>query len=63
MVRWNVSPILAVMPIVYRIDHENRIVLARAYGVLTDEDVFDYQNSVWSGPELAGYNELGEMAE
>ena len=53
---------MAVMPIVYRIDHENRIVLARAYGVLTDEDVFNYQHSVWSGPELAGYNELGEMA-
>ena len=49
------------MPIVHRVDHENRIVLARAYGVLTDEDVFTFQHTVWSQPEVAGYNELGEM--
>jgi hypothetical protein len=49
------------MPIVHRIDHENRIVLVRAYGVLTDEDVFTFQHTVWSLPEVAGYNELSEM--
>lgn len=49
------------MPIVHRIDHENRIVLVRAYGVLTDEDVFTFQHTVWSQPEVAGYNEVGEM--
>src|SRR5688572_11251239 len=42
-----------VMPIVHRVDHENRIVLARAYGVLTDEDVFTFQHTVWSQPEVA----------
>ncbi len=49
------------MAIVHRIDHENRVVLARAYGVLADEDVFSYQHSVWSQPEVQGYNELGDM--
>jgi hypothetical protein len=29
--------------------------------VLTDEDVFGYQHSVWSGSDVAGYNELGDM--
>ena len=49
------------MPTVHRIDHANRIVLVRAYGVLTDEDVFTFQHTVWSQPEVAGYNELGDM--
>ena len=49
------------MPIIHRVDHENRIVLARAYGVLTDEDVFTFQHTVWGSPDVAGYNELGEM--
>jgi hypothetical protein len=49
------------MPIVHRIDHEHKVVLVRAYGLLTDEEVFGFQRSVWSSPDLAGYNELGEM--
>jgi len=49
------------MPIIHRVDHDNRIVLARAYGVLTDEDVFTFQHTVWASPDVAGYNELGEM--
>ena len=49
------------MPIVHRIDHDHRIVLTRAYGVLTDEDVFSFQHTVWSSPHVAGYHELGEM--
>ena len=49
------------MPIVNRIDHDRKVVLSRAYGVLTDEDVFAYQHAVWSQPEVQGYNELGDM--
>ena len=49
------------MPIAHRIYHEHRLVIAAAYGVLTDEDVFGFQNDVWSRPDVAGYNELGDM--
>jgi hypothetical protein len=49
------------MPIINRIDHDHKVVLSRAYGVLTDEDVFAYQHAVWSQPEVQGYNELGDM--
>jgi hypothetical protein len=46
------------MPIVYRVDHSTHLVVAAAHGVLTDEDVFGYQQGVWSRSEVAGYDEL-----
>jgi len=49
------------MPIEYRIDHQNRIVFAKGLGVMTDADVFGYQQEVWSRPEVEGYNELVDM--
>ena len=49
------------MPIVHRIDHERKVVIERAYGVLTDEDVFNFQHTIWSDPAVAGYNELADM--
>src|SRR5262245_9328203 len=49
------------MPIEYRIEPENRMVVVRAYGVLTDTDVFNYQRDVWSRPEVEGFNELIDM--
>ena len=51
------------MPIDYEIDHEHRIVIARGRGVLTDADVFGYQEKVWSLPEVAGYDELVDMTD
>lgn len=48
------------MPIEYTIDHERRLVLAKATGVFTDEDVFGYQKEVWSRPDVDGYSELVE---
>jgi hypothetical protein len=30
---------------------------------LTDQDVFDYQQQVWSAPGVAGFNELVDMTE
>jgi len=50
------------MPIVYRIDHEARLVLAAGYGAFTTEDVFGYQRTVWSRPDVQGYNELIDMS-
>jgi hypothetical protein len=50
------------MPIEYRIEHENRMVIARGFGVITDSDVFGYQREVWSQRELEGYHELVDMS-
>ena len=49
------------MPLAHRIDHPLRLVLAWASGTLTDEEVFAYQNEVWSRPDVAGYDELVDM--
>ena len=49
------------MPLVYHIDHERRLVLVRCYGTLNDEEVFNYQHSVWSRPDVPGYNELVDV--
>ena len=51
------------MPIEYRIDHEARIVVARGFGVITDSDVFGYQRTVWSRPDVAGFDELVDMRD
>jgi hypothetical protein len=49
------------MPLTHRIDHRLRLVLAWASGTLTDEEVFGYQEDVWSRPDVAGYDELVDM--
>ena len=49
------------MPIEYSIDHERRLVMARAHGVFTHDDVFGYQRGIWSQKDVAGYNELIDM--
>jgi hypothetical protein len=51
------------MPIVYRIDHDHRLVLVRGHGSLTDDAVFGYQRSVWSRQDVAGYSELVDVTE
>jgi hypothetical protein len=35
------------MPITYQIDHSRRLVDTHGHGLLTDEDVFQYQQEVW----------------
>lgn len=50
------------MPIEYSIDHERRLVLARATGVIGNQDVFGYQREVWSRADVVGYNELIDMS-
>jgi hypothetical protein len=49
------------MPIEHEIDHEHRLVIAKGRGILTNRDVLEYQHSVWSRSELAGYDELIDM--
>ena len=49
------------MPLEYRIDRERRVVFATATRTLSDEDVFAYQREVWSGGDLAGYDEVVDL--
>jgi hypothetical protein len=51
------------MPIEHEIDQERRRVIAKGRGVLTHQDVLQYQNDVWSRPELVGYDELIDMTD
>ena len=51
------------MPLEHRIDHRLRLVLTRAIGTLTDEEIFAYQREVWSRPDVAGYDELVDMSD
>jgi len=50
------------MPITYEIVHDQRLVIATPHGVLTDADMFGYQQEVWSRPDVRGYDELIDMA-
>jgi hypothetical protein len=49
------------MPITYRVDNARRRVVATASGILTEADVFGYQQEAWSNPELAGFDEIVDM--
>jgi hypothetical protein len=49
------------MPIEFTIDHARRLVTATARGLLTGQDVFGYQRTVWSRTDVQGYNELLDM--
>ena len=51
------------MPLQYWVDEDRKLVVAKAAGVMSDEDVFAYQHDAWSRRELAGYTELVDMSE
>ena len=51
------------MPIDFQVDHQRRIVFAWGRGTLTDQEVFGYQQEVWSLPDVAGYDELVDMTD
>jgi hypothetical protein len=51
------------MPIDVTIDRSNRLVIARARGVMSGEDVVNYQRTVWTRPDVAGYDELVDMSD
>lgn len=50
------------MPLRYQIDDEHRVVLTTGFGVLTDQEIFEYKQSVWSREEVAGYDELVDVS-
>jgi hypothetical protein len=52
----------AIMPIVYDIDLARRLVTAKGHGKISEQDMFAYQQDVWSRPEVAGFNELIDMS-
>ena len=49
------------MPLEYRIDHQKRLVVVQGRDAVTGPELLDYQRTVWSRPELAGYHELADM--
>lgn len=49
------------MPLRYEIDDEHRVVIMTGHGVVTDTEVFEYKQSVWSLPRVTGYDELVDM--
>lgn len=49
------------MPLRYQIDDEHRVVITTGHGVVNDTEVFEYKQSVWSLPRVAGYDELIDM--
>ena len=49
------------MPLSYRIDTMQRIVVATASGTLTVDDLFGYQRDAWKHEEVRGFNELVDM--
>ena len=51
------------MSITYKVDAGHRRVTARAHGRLTEADILDYQNEVWSRPDVAGFDELVDMTD
>ena len=51
------------MPLRYQIDDENRFVLMTGHGTVTDQEVFEYKQSVWSLESVAGYDELVDMRD
>ena len=50
------------MPIEFTIDVDRRLVISKALGTLTFDEMLDYQQHVWSRLEVAGFNELIDMS-
>jgi hypothetical protein len=46
------------MPIESAIDDESRMVLSKATGHITLDDVREYFGEVWAGPQYQGYSEI-----
>jgi len=49
------------MPLVFRLDHEARVIVAAGYGRLTDSEVFGYQRGIFALEDAIGYDELVDM--
>jgi len=51
------------MPFTYVIDHDRRLILATAEGILTSEEIIGYQQYIQEHPELASYHSLLDMSQ
>jgi hypothetical protein len=51
------------MPVEYQIDHDQRLVQAKAYGTVTVQDFIAYQREVWSRKDVLGYDELIDTSQ
>ncbi len=51
------------MPLDFQIDPKHRLIRLRASGLLKIEDLWAYQEKVWSGNEVAGFDELVDMSD
>jgi len=49
------------MPLAFRLDREAHVIVAAAYGTVTDEQVFDYQREISSRDDTIGYDELVDV--
>jgi len=49
------------MPILTRVDHARRLVITKASGVLHDQEMTRYLRTIWSRPEVAGFDELVDI--
>jgi hypothetical protein len=49
------------VPLVYRLDHEARVIVAAGYGTLTDDEMFGYQREIFGLEDAIGYDELVDM--
>jgi len=49
------------VPVKYRIDHQRRLILTWGVGTVLAQDMFEYQRTVWSRPDVAGYCEVVDM--
>ena len=50
------------MPLLVRIDRNQRIIFADGEGVVTDEDLMAYVREYLDGNELAGFDELFDLS-
>ena len=49
------------MPLTFRLDRKAHVIVAAAYGTLTDDQVFDYQREISSRNDTIGYDELVDV--
>lgn len=49
------------MPLTAKVDHARRLVMVTGSGTVAPPDLLDYQKSVWSRTDIAGYDELADM--
>jgi hypothetical protein len=49
------------MPLVFRLEHEARVIVTAAYGTLTDDEVFGYLRQIGSREDAIGYDEFVDL--